>query len=53
MHIIVGRSSKLPPCVSREWLRRCLVALLEMAEETMRVNELVMLIAEEVGPYCM
>ena len=34
MHIIVGRSSKLPPCVSREWLRRCLVALLEMAEET-------------------
>ena len=34
MHIIVGRSSKLPPCVSREWLRRCLVALLKMAEET-------------------
>ena len=53
MHIIVGRSSKLPPCVSREWLRRCLVALLEMAEEIVGVNELVVLIEKEVGPYCM
>ena len=48
MHIIVGRSSKLPPRVSREWLRRCLVALLEMAEEIVRANEAVMLIVEEV-----
>ena len=34
-------------------LRRCLVALQEMAEEIVGVNELVLLIAEEVGPYCM
>ena len=34
-------------------LRWCLVALLEMAEEIVGVNGLVVLIAEEVGPYCM
>ena len=30
-----------------------LVALLEMAEEIVGARELVLLIAEEVGPYCM
>ena len=29
------------------------MALLEMAEEIVGVNGLVVLIAEEVGPYCM
>ena len=53
MRFDFGRSSQLPPRVSREWLRRCLVALLEMAEEIVGVNELVVLIEEEVGPYCM
>ena len=53
MRFDFGRSSQLPPRVSREWLRRCLVALLEMAEEIVGVNELVVLIEKEVGPYCM
>ena len=52
MHFDFGRSSQFPELAS-PWLGCCLEALLEMAEEIVGVNELVVLIAEEVGPYCM
>ena len=49
----MGDRAKFQTVASGGRLRRCLVTLLEMAEEIVGAIELVVLIAEEVGPYCM
>ena len=51
--LILGDRAKCQTRHLGEWLRRRLVALLEMAEEIVGVTEFVVLIVEEVGPCCM
>ena len=48
-----GRSSQISNWRLGGRLRRRLVALLEMMQEIVGVNDFVVHIAEKVGPYCM